>query len=354
MYKLLIVDDEMWSRRLIKEVIDWKSLNFSIIHEAETGKEALACLKKEPHDLMIMDMKMPIMDGIELIENMDPSMKTKIIVMSGYDDFNYLRQALKGNAIDYLLKPIIKTDLENAVNKALSLIKKEDVSSHLFQLVSELESNKSFIQYLSLRMQLYTAIVDEDEILTLKVLDEIKKRIEKESESQSLEAYILMDLNYLKDEFIRTHLTPSQSEAFHTLEDIKEPLEQLEAQIKLLVKLMKHRETKGKMYIERVIHYVDTHYTQNITLDNLAKTFFVSKEHLSRLFKKHTSQTLTDYINEKRITYAKQLLGSRKLSPKIACAMSGFTYIHYFYKIFKKYTDLTPSQYASQQNINIV
>jgi two-component system, response regulator YesN len=117
---------------------------------------------------------------------------------------------------------------------------------------------------------------------------------------------------------------------------------------------MRQSDTKGKLYIEKVLAYVDLHYAKNITLESLSGIFYISKEHLSRAFKKHTGESVTVYINKKRIIYAQQLMAVRGFSPKTAAAMAGFINIHYFYRVFKSQTGLTPIQYAQTQNINIV
>jgi two-component system, response regulator YesN len=217
MFKLLIVDDEPWSRRLIREVIDWKSLGFKEIHEAQDGQEAIDYLKVHHHDLMITDMRMPGMDGIELLSQIDSKYKTKIIVMSGYDDFSYLRQALKVSAIDYLLKPIIKSEIERAVKQAVSMIKQEKVQNQLMGLAIDLHANKSFITYLNLKNQVYGAIIEKDEASALHYADAIIEQLNAKNQQPEFRIYVYQDLKYMTDELIEAHVSKIQAKTIATI-----------------------------------------------------------------------------------------------------------------------------------------
>ncbi|MFU8793038.1 MAG: response regulator transcription factor [Acholeplasmataceae bacterium] len=348
MYKLLIVDDEIWSRRLIREVLNWKSLGFDVIHEAENGIDALNQLKTY-HHLMIMDMRMPGMDGVELLTHLGAQSKTKIIVMSGYDDFDYIRQALKGQAIDYLLKPIIKTELERAVKQALAVIRQDDIESNLLTLATSIETNHAFIKYLSLKNQLYSAIIDQNESDVISIIDTIDLYLNKENKYPAFRGYVYLDLGYMIDELKDSHLPQSLQHIFHDMPEDNQPMQHVLKKILHLIKHMGQRETKGKLYIEQVIAYVDTHYTKNITLESLSLVFYISKEHLSRAFKKETGKTVSAYVNEKRILLAQQLMVGRHLPIKTAAAMTGFVHLHYFYKVFKQYTEMTPIAYINSK-----
>lgn len=121
MWKVLIVDDEPKIRRGLKKWIEEFNLNYKVIGEASNHIEALDIAEKENPDVFLMDINMPMVNGLDLtsqLKNRYPNSYT--IIISGYDDFEYAHQALKLKAFDYLLKPIPKTDLYN-VMKLLSL-----------------------------------------------------------------------------------------------------------------------------------------------------------------------------------------------------------------------------------------
>lgn len=115
MYKLMVVEDEEMIRRGIVKSIPWQSLGFTVVAEGKNGRDALDQLEKNPVDVLMTDIKMPIMGGIELAKKarqMYPEIE--IIILSGFSDFEYARQAISFRAYDYLLKPTNKQKLLDA------------------------------------------------------------------------------------------------------------------------------------------------------------------------------------------------------------------------------------------------
>ena len=105
-YKVLIVDDEKNIRMGIANNCAWTEYGIGQVMTACNGQEALQLILNEKPDIVITDIKMPIMDGLELIKKTaELYPDTLFAVLSGYDDFDFARTALKHNAIDYLLKP---------------------------------------------------------------------------------------------------------------------------------------------------------------------------------------------------------------------------------------------------------
>lgn len=118
MRKILIVDDEKLIRLGVKAMIEKKQEGFYDIILCSNGKEALEYVQKEKFDIVITDIRMPQIDGITFIQNLrDVDFKPAIIILSGYDDFNYAVQALKCGAKDYLLKPIKREALYASLDK---------------------------------------------------------------------------------------------------------------------------------------------------------------------------------------------------------------------------------------------
>ncbi|MBP2000076.1 two-component system response regulator YesN [Paenibacillus shirakamiensis] len=111
MYKVMIVDDEMLARVGIKSLIRWEENGFTVVGEAENGKKAYDKLMVNPVDIVITDIKMPVMNGIELISNVRQHYPDiKFIVLSSFDDFDYVREALKNGAEDYFIKLQMEPD----------------------------------------------------------------------------------------------------------------------------------------------------------------------------------------------------------------------------------------------------
>lgn len=111
--KVLLVDDEPYIRQGLSVLIDWESYGFCICAQAADGQEAWEYLQGNPIDLVIADIKMPRMDGLQLADNIsrDEKLKTKVIILSGYYEFGFAQAAIRYGVVDYVLKPLKKSDL---------------------------------------------------------------------------------------------------------------------------------------------------------------------------------------------------------------------------------------------------
>ena len=106
--KVLIVDDEYIMRQGIKHLVNWDKEGFLIVGEATNGKEALIMVEELKPHIVVMDVVMPVMDGVELTKEVHEKYPDiKIIVLSGFDDFCYVKETLKNGAMDYILKPTL-------------------------------------------------------------------------------------------------------------------------------------------------------------------------------------------------------------------------------------------------------
>lgn len=120
MYKVIIVDDEKLLRQGFIHMTDWTQSGFEIVGDAANGVEALALVESLHPDIVVTDIRMPVMDGIELTRILKQSYPNiQVIVLSSYNDFDYVKDTLQLGALDYILKPKMQyTDLVNAMEKA--------------------------------------------------------------------------------------------------------------------------------------------------------------------------------------------------------------------------------------------
>ncbi len=138
--KLLIVDDEQFIREGLKNCINWAANGITQVETARSGMEALECFDRDYYDILIVDVQMPKMSGLELAEKIQGiSPYTKIIILSGYAEFEYAKKALELNVLSYLLKPVNIDELERLIEK----ISKEE-GSHTSGAV--VEKAKDFIK----------------------------------------------------------------------------------------------------------------------------------------------------------------------------------------------------------------
>ena len=118
LYKIMIVDDEAEVRTAIAHIIDWKALGFEIAAEAENGVDALEKAEALDLDVVLTDIKMPFMDGLELCRILTQRLPAaKFVVFSGFDDFEYAKQAIRMNVSEYILKPINAPELSEVLRK---------------------------------------------------------------------------------------------------------------------------------------------------------------------------------------------------------------------------------------------
>ncbi len=117
--KVLLVDDEPFITKGLAVLVDWNALGFAIEGAVSNGRQALTFLKKHPVDLIIADIQMPVMDGLELLEiiQRDHLSDAYFVILSGYSDFEYARQAIRFDCMEYLLKPVMTDQLIELLHK---------------------------------------------------------------------------------------------------------------------------------------------------------------------------------------------------------------------------------------------
>ena len=127
MLKVLLVDDEPFILQGIKVIIDWEKEGFEIAATAENGLEALEYLKKEKVDLIIADIRMPGMTGLELLEQIrrEEISDAYFVILSGYAEFDYARRAMQNKCTEYLLKPVDRETLLKLLHKVRALSDRE-------------------------------------------------------------------------------------------------------------------------------------------------------------------------------------------------------------------------------------
>ena len=141
MIGVIIIDDEEWVRFLIKGLVPWDKLGMKVLGEATDGLEGVSlCLKLKP-DIVLVDIRMPIMDGLTVLEKLSHDLPdTKIIIISGYNEFEYAQKALKSRAFDYILKPVDEDELISTLGKARDeIIRKKCERGHTLKLKKELK-----------------------------------------------------------------------------------------------------------------------------------------------------------------------------------------------------------------------
>lgn len=145
MYKVVIVEDEAIIRQGLINSIPWSDYDCKVVGEAKNGREGLELIAKVKPDIIVLDINMPVMSGLEMIENL-PHQIYSYIVVSGYSEFEYAKKAIRLNVSDYLLKPLDHDKFEKALFQAIEdlemrrfFLSKEDESVHDFKVLEDKE-----------------------------------------------------------------------------------------------------------------------------------------------------------------------------------------------------------------------
>lgn len=342
--KLLIVDDELWSRKLIAKLLDWNTYGFTVIFEAEDGKAAIKKIEEDSIDLVITDMRMPGIDGAMLLDYISKkNLNIEVIVMSGYEDYKYLHSALKIKAIDYLLKPVVKSELHAAVITGINRITKNENNNYLAEILRRQDLKDDFNKFYETKLLLISSVKNASEQDVIFYANQLYKDFFNNNTK---------DINFTS--FILDNIKREIIELEHDCGiglnyDVVLVPETIIDRLLLICKHISSNAESRKISILEIQKYINSHISETMSLQDISKRYYVSKEHLSRLFKKETGVSVQKYINDKKIEYAKNLLRNHStIAMSTVSVLCGFMDMHYFYRVFKNTTGLTPKQYQEQ------
>src|SRR5690349_3130613 len=147
-YKVFFVEDEIITREGIRDNIDWRASGFEFCGEASDGELALPLLRAAQPDVLITDIKMPFMDGLQLSKIVRERMpQVKIVVLSGHDEFEYAQQAIELGVAEYLLKPVSVQHLHHTLQKiAMQLDQSKKEQERLKNMQNEIDENRASLQ----------------------------------------------------------------------------------------------------------------------------------------------------------------------------------------------------------------
>lgn len=173
LYKLMLVDDEEEVRKSIIKKIDWQSLGFSVVADAENGAEAIEKIDLYEPDVVMTDIKMPYMDGLTLIEKVskkNPSIK--FVIFSGFDDFEYAKEAIRLGVSEYILKPIDAEELSSIfINIKKGLDKEKEARNDIERLRKHYIANLPLLRIQFLNNLVKSKLSEKEISLRLKEYD---------------------------------------------------------------------------------------------------------------------------------------------------------------------------------------
>ncbi|MDF2959300.1 MAG: response regulator [Paenibacillus sp.] len=247
MWKVIIVEDEFFVRESVKELIRWGELGFELVAEAGNGEEALEMIKNEPPDLVITDIMMPRMDGVELLkETRKAGIDSKFVMLTCMGDFEYMRQAMEYGASNYILK------LSMSVN---------DLRETLGKINKELMLSKKLPD----KYHMHAAAVPDKKIPhpeLNKIVKYIEQNYDKDISVKSLAKYVMMGENYVSALF-KKKMGKTLIQYLH------------------------------EVRVKQAIHYLTE---TDLTIHEIGlKTGFVNDNYFIKIFKRFTGTTPSQY-----------------------------------------------------------
>lgn len=355
MMKVLVVDDEILVRKGISMGIDWQELGFEEVKEASNGLEALTYAKTAYPELVLTDIKMPKMDGLELIDALKKYCPdTIVIVLSCINDSEYIREAMKFNrALDYIPKLSMSTgELIEVIKRAKSYIKESRESQ-----TQEVAMPETHIFNHQKEILLRDAIESNDLLEMKNIIQQCFK--EAKAQPYSLEQFIdWHEIYALLSSRIKEHqgnmntLHFENQKAYDYLRQ-SSTLDQMEARFLdiLTVYIEELKLLKSRVFskeINEAIAYINKNYQKPLKLTDIAHYVGMNESYISRLFKKCLNINFVDYLNHIRVNKAKELLIQQQLSVAEIAYQVGYQNESYFSRIFKAIEGVSPKQYAKK------
>ncbi len=338
MLQILLIDDDVHMLECLKTMLPWTELGYEIAGAAENGSEALQMIQKHMPDIVITDLKMPVMDGLEFCRNLQSLRDdVPIIFLSAYEDFETARLAMKYNVTEYLLKPInpqkiqllcsILTELSSSRQQQAFYIEICNSSKRQETIVERLQANDAdwfnnfFIQFtdcLSCRFQL----IKEACLCMIQLLYRADKGTLKSQKSADLIA-------------------------------LSTKMEMVSFVAELYDKAVNGSDAGKTDYYAGIFHQVKAFILENYTSTQFDSSMIVSRFHfsldyLNRIFSSHAGETFNTYISRLRMEHALELLQNLDVSINSVAELSGYSNQNYFARIFKKQMQMTPTEYRMQ------
>ncbi len=401
--KLMIVEDEWLVREGLKSTIPWGELGCEIVAEANGGAAALSIMESAKPDIILSDIRMPGMDGLEMARQAVELLPgVEIVFLTGFDDFSYAQQALKIGSADYVLKPTNPEELMQVIRRVGDKVRGRRASEQaerlfrqtrfrdsgallssrlLYDLLMDSAGEKERELFLELKPDRAQSLaeyrvgliglelaggVPEDSKRVLVSLEEklyqktavfarVQDRIavflgEEASEGQW--EGLLAELRIAAG---NRPLAVGWSETHRDLGELSVAYDEADQALASHSGTAKAARPGGmpnidnlKAELRETIAYIEEHYRDDISLQDIASSVHMSESGFSRLFKKQTGVSYVEYVTQLRLEEAKRLLRQPDQKVYEVSFAVGYQDSKYFSQIFRKYTGETPTEFRKR------
>ncbi len=365
LFRVLLVDDEELALVSLRYSFPWKEYGFTEVNAVSDPQKALELLKEQHIDAAFVDIRMPGISGLELLaQARQAGVGTSFIIVSGYSDFSYAREAIHYGILNYCLKPVPPEDAPGILEKLSRQVFTDRIARDS-ALVSHLLSDRERCGRLLLRTAPMEAapgpmgLLDIHAPSLLPVLRKAEAFAPGEALFLSAENALLLAPVPCPDDRFHAFLEQFEEEAL-LIYDIVQP-EAAAFQNALKRILTEHDNRGGETGVIRlppvsagmadsltdILAYVETHFRQELSLQNLAQDFSINYTYLSQQFKKSVGRSFSEYLTEVRLREASRLLRDTRMRVVAIAEQVGYNDYHYFNNVFKRQFSMTPLQYRN-------
>lgn len=363
MFKVMIVDDMEILRRDVKRLKLWgENSGFIITEEAKDGLDALKKLETNPVDLVITDIRMPNMDGIELLRNIsEKKLCPFAVLLSDYTEYNYARQGFMYGAFDYIGKPVDEKELANLLAR---ISKHLDEKLQEEQKINELQRIVEEAFYPAADVKQIIEMICHGEtkaaVLTAAMVDTVGAAFNYDKRKAAL--VLKNAVNEIINETLKNHQWITTYIDVNSLGDIdfvncndweKIKASVVEVEEKLISVVVRFIGCNDSSIVKQACEYVLEHIDEGLSVKMLSERLYISKSYLSDIFKQKFGVSLLEYITMVKMERAKMLLRDEKLKNYEIAYKLGFQDNEYFSKVFKKYTGMSLTEFRQKGTVNI-
>ena len=413
MTRVFLVDDEPLVLIGMQGMLDWSGLGYEVVGTARNGAEALKAVEEKRPDIVVSDIRMPVMDGFTLAESChkDGSALPVFIMLTSYEEFDYVKRSMRLGVVDYLVKIDLTADsLTTALDKARTVVEKEKrlqapaaptVSMDSFrdrlflQLYSGLLTDRTLFDrqctelglqfdaphYLIALGSLQAPNLPTEQLLTLStgvtrmVAETLPKYrtcrvtgmdlrhfsvlvpLQDGEESETILTPALRATGQILYNYFSSAIYWAVGRPVDDILQIKQSQQDAFAALQLL-----HDDAPIVFYHERpntaldhrarvvgqVQQYIREHLSERLTLNDVAAVFNFSPNYLSQLFAQNSESGFVEFVSATRIAAAKELMASTDLKIYEISDRVGFESAFYFSKVFKKLEGTSPREYMQR------
>lgn len=333
---IIVADDQALIRDHICKFVSEIDDEFNVVGSFEDGSDVIEFLKYNKVDIILTDVLMCGVSGIDVAKFVyEQKINTHVVIISAYRDFEYARSALSYGVKQYLLKPTSTKELRKVLESIKAEIAKNPVEHNMMnevsKIISELDSDISedVIQSVVSQIILYSGSPDKFRADIMQIFQLFDTRFTALELDTSL-------VRKIKSEYINT--------AWHFSDEaIKD---WTSSNIKSLFAFVKNSKTdKNTEIIQRATDYIKSHYSENISITDVADYVYLNEDYFGKLFRKKLDKSFSDYLTELRMEEAERLLRTGKYKIYQVGERVGYKSSNYFIKTFKTYTGFTPKEY---------